>query len=167
MANRKSAERARWPSTGCFAISPYFPKGKVTANGFVSKTGFRRRHSFVAIVLQIAHPPHATKRPPCKSFLRPASGRQLSPTGWRPLGRHLVFFAISPYFPGGKLAAKLPATWPPTYRGGGDDVQQLHRGYRKYFRASRMMVPSVRGANRRSGPKGTGAAAGAMLAFRV
>src|SRR5260370_4380416 len=31
-----------------------------------------------------------------------------------------VFFAISLYFPKGKLTAKLPATWPPTF--------PLHRG---------------------------------------
>ncbi|SRR5260370_41832162 len=32
-----------------------------------------------------------------------------------PVGRQLVFFAISPYFPRRKLTAKLPATWPPTF----------------------------------------------------
>src|SRR5262249_57570311 len=38
---------------------------------------------------------------------------------------------------------------------------------RKYFRSSSMMVPSVRGAKRRSLPNGTGVAAGAALAFNV
>src|SRR5260370_24483739 len=33
-----------------------------------------------------------------------------SPTGSRPVGRQPFVFAISPYFPRGKLTAKLPAT---------------------------------------------------------
>src|SRR6516164_9122520 len=34
---------------------------------------------------------------------------------WRPVGRQLFFFAVSPYFPMRKLTAKLPASWPPTF----------------------------------------------------
>src|SRR5260370_39178942 len=35
-----------------------------------------------------------------------------SPVGWHSVGRQPMVFAISPYFPNGKL----PATWPPSHR---------------------------------------------------
>src|SRR5579859_596362 len=58
----------------------------------------------VTVINRVYRIPRSPNRP----------GRRPSLT-CRPVGRQLGFFAISLYFPGRKLTAKLPAAWPSTF----------------------------------------------------